>query len=241
MLVELRQGLAVPRRQHLDVAHPCPLQPLEDRPEPHAVGIVGIELPGILHQRRERQGLAAGAGAKVDDLLAGPGAGEQGRDLRAFVLHLVPAFAVAGLGLDMRAAAGARRLLDAHPERRMRRRLRLEAAQRLQHLVAIGLQRVRPEIDGSAAGERRPFLRRPRPERALEFGREPFRIIAPDMGRRIGAGSSRLQPGELGLGSAALAHGGRHRQAAATSSGVMPQPVTSVRSTSARGLPSPMA
>ena len=91
--------------QHLNIPHSCPLQPLEDRPKAQAVGIVGVELAGILHERREPERLAARAGAKIEDLLLGAGAREQRRELRAFVLDLVPAFAVAGLRLEMRAAA----------------------------------------------------------------------------------------------------------------------------------------
>src|SRR5207237_9926585 len=40
------------------------------------------------HHRCQRQGLAAGAGAEIDHLLAGLGRGEQGRESRALVLDL---------------------------------------------------------------------------------------------------------------------------------------------------------
>ena len=80
----------------------------------------------------------------------------------------------------------------------MRRGLRLETAQRLQHLVAIGLQRVRPEVDRGAPRERRPLLGRAGPEGAVEFAREPLRIIAPDISRRIGRELA-AQAGKLGL------------------------------------------
>jgi hypothetical protein len=106
--------------------------------------------------------------------------------LRALVLHLVPALAVTWLGLDMRAAARPRRLLDADAQWRVGRGSRLEAAERLQHLVAIGLQRVHPEIDGSAPRQRRPLLARPRAEGSAELRLEPFRIVAPHMRGRVG-------------------------------------------------------
>ena len=58
---------------------------------------------------------------------------------------------------------------------------RLETAQRLQHLVAVGFQRVHPEIDRRAPRERRPLLGRAGAEGALEFAREPLRIIAAEL------------------------------------------------------------
>ena len=61
----------------LHVARAGALQPLEDRREPVAVGIVGEDLAAILHARGERQRLAAGAGAEIEHLLAGLCAGQQ--------------------------------------------------------------------------------------------------------------------------------------------------------------------
>jgi hypothetical protein len=52
----------------LNVAHPCPLQALEDWPKPRAVGIIGIELAGILHGGSEGERLAAGPGTEIEDL-----------------------------------------------------------------------------------------------------------------------------------------------------------------------------
>ncbi len=115
----------------------------------------------------------------------------------------------------------------------------LEAAQRLQHLVAIGLQRVHPEIDGSAAGERRPLLARARAEGSAELRLEPFRIVAPHISGRVG-GNFSPEPGKLGSDKGSGAWGPAPARAA-TSSGLKRQLVTSVRSTSARGLASPMA
>ena len=195
---ELAQRAPVARRQHLRVPHPGPLQPLEDRAKPHAVAVIGVELPGILHERGERQGLAAGPGAKIDDLRLGLGAGEQRRELRALVLHLEPAFAVAGLGLDMGAPAGARGLHDAHPRRRMGCRRRIEALQRLQHLLARRFQRVHPEIDRRPPGKRGALLAGPRAERPLELRLKPLRIIAAD-GRRSIVRHIAREPRALGF------------------------------------------
>src|SRR5262245_19933181 len=128
---ELGEALALAWGQHLNVPHPCSLQPLEDRPKAERIGIVSVELTRILHQRRERQGLAASARAKIDDLLARACAGKQRRELRALVLNLVPAFAVTGLRLEMRIAGRPRTLRDADPKGRERRRRWLETPQRL--------------------------------------------------------------------------------------------------------------
>src|SRR5665809_165089 len=67
----------------------------------------------------------------------------------------------------------------------MRRRHGRETAQRLQHLVAIGLQGVDPEIDRRAFGQSRTLLSRAFAEGAGELGRKPLRIIATNMLRRI--------------------------------------------------------
>ena len=51
---------------------------------------------------RKRQRLAAGAGAEIEHLLAGLGAREQRRELRALVLHLDKALNEGRLGMDRR-------------------------------------------------------------------------------------------------------------------------------------------
>ena len=89
------------------------IEPGVDRREPALVGIGCVKLSMILHRRRKRERLAAGAGAQIKDLLLRPAAGEQRRKLRALVLNLVPAFAVTGLGLDMGASPWPRALQDA--------------------------------------------------------------------------------------------------------------------------------
>src|SRR5579884_4414266 len=50
--------------------------------------VAGDELAAVSHQSGERQALAAGPGAEIDDPHAGPGIGEQGRHLRTLVLDL---------------------------------------------------------------------------------------------------------------------------------------------------------
>ena len=91
------------RRAHLDVARARALEPVVDRREPALVVVGGVELALVLHRRRERQRLAAGAGAEVDHLLAGLGAGKQRGKLRALVLDLDQALDEGRLGMDRRA------------------------------------------------------------------------------------------------------------------------------------------
>ena len=80
--------------QHLRVAHAGPLQPLEDRPQPLGVAVIGVDLAGVAHGGSESQRLAAGACTNIEHLLARTRACHQCGDLRALVLHLVPAAAV---------------------------------------------------------------------------------------------------------------------------------------------------
>ena len=96
-------------------------QPLVDRRE-LALVVVGRDQPALaLHHRRQRQRLAAGAGAEIDHLLAGLCRRQQRRELRALVLHLDGALDEILLGMD----AGIARIgakLDAQADRRPRRR-----------------------------------------------------------------------------------------------------------------------
>ena len=71
----------------------------------------------ILHRGRERQRLAAGAGAEIDHLLARLCAGEQRRKLRALVLHLDQPLMKAGSAWIAGFLASAA-CADAQPERR---------------------------------------------------------------------------------------------------------------------------
>src|SRR5690606_33081455 len=98
-------GLFVACGQNLRVAHAGSFQPLENGAELHAIGIVGVNLPGVLHDGGHGQRLTAGPGAEIENLTARRGAGEKGSDLTRLVLDLEPAFAVPGLGLDVRRAA----------------------------------------------------------------------------------------------------------------------------------------
>ena len=68
--------------------------PLEPWPQPGQAGLVGVEgqhLALVAHARRQRQRLAAGARAEVDDPLAAPGRAAFGNGLAAGILQLEPA------------------------------------------------------------------------------------------------------------------------------------------------------
>ena len=167
------------------IVHAGARQPLIDRRQLPLV-VVGRDQPALaLHHRRQRQGLAAGAGAEIDHLLAGLCGRQQRRQLRALVLHLDRALDEILLGMDA-GIAGVGAEFDAQAERRPWRRLHAEMGQRGQHLLAFGLQGVDAQI------ERRPARHRGRlgdavvAEHLRQIAVEPFRIIAGDMRRRLG-------------------------------------------------------
>ena len=172
--------------QHLRVAHAGPLQPLQDRSQPQGVSVVGIDLAGVAHGRGKGQRLAAGACTDIEHLLARARARHQRGDLRALVLHLVPAAPVPDLGLHVGLSARPVRRRQPHADRRQRRRDGSEARQRLQHLLAIGLQRVDAQVDRGATGQRRAFLGGRLAEGAGEGRLQPVGIVAAHRRRRIG-------------------------------------------------------
>ena len=116
---------------------------------------------------------------------------------------------------------GALRRRQPHADRRQRRRHGREARQRLQHLVAVGLERVDAQIDRGAAGQRRAFLGRRRAEGAREGGLEPVGIVAahrrpahrPARARDRPACSASLSGSRACGEPSALAIDGRGRQA----------------------------
>ena len=59
-----------PGVQHLHVARAGPLQALEDRAQPRALVVVGVDLAGVVHGGGNRQRLAAGTCTNVEHLLA---------------------------------------------------------------------------------------------------------------------------------------------------------------------------
>ena len=104
--------------------------------------------------RCERQGLAAAAGAEIDHLLAGLGAGEERHELRALVLDLDPALQEFGLRLHGRTAPVLARR-DAQAQRRERRLDGVEMRQGIVRLLAGGhLQGVYPQVERRTGGER---------------------------------------------------------------------------------------
>src|ERR1051325_7905996 len=85
-------------RPALDIADPGAAQADAGALQAPSGGIAGDELAAVLHLRGEREGLAAGAGAEIDDPHARPRTGEQGGQLRALVLHLDEAVPEGGGG-----------------------------------------------------------------------------------------------------------------------------------------------
>ena len=144
------------------------------------VGVGGVDLPLILHRRGERQRLAARARAKVEDLHAGLGFRQERGELRALVLQLDEALDIGRVGGERRRAP-VRAHGDAQAHGRERRRLGLEMRERAERLVAIGLEKIHPEVDGRALGERPALLRGGRAEARLELRREPFGEIPNNM------------------------------------------------------------
>ena len=80
-------GLCDSGSQNLQIANARALHPFEDGLQLVAVVVVGVELTGVLHQRRERHRFAARAGAKIEHLFPRSGTGEESGDLRTLVLN----------------------------------------------------------------------------------------------------------------------------------------------------------
>ena len=155
-----------------------------DRREPALVAVGRVDLAVILHHRRERQGLAARAGAQVDHLLAAPRACEQRGELRTLVLHFDHALDERRLRVDR----GAFRLCpqtDAQAERRPSGWLAAQFGERGGCGIAVGLEHIDPQVEGRARRERAEFRRSLLAEDASKLRVEPLGIIAGDPRRRV--------------------------------------------------------
>ena len=75
------------RGAHLHIAHARARDPLVDRRELPLADVGCVELSAIVHRRRQRQRLAAGACGEIDNLLAGLCSGEQSGELRSLILN----------------------------------------------------------------------------------------------------------------------------------------------------------
>ena len=71
------------------------------------IGITGDQARARCKTLRERQGLATGTGAEIDDTACGLGADQQGGDLRALVLHFDQSVTVGVEAGDVGAAGNA--------------------------------------------------------------------------------------------------------------------------------------
>ena len=235
-----RQQCGLVARLHdLHVAHARALQALEDRAELSFVGVVGIDLARVLHAGGERQRLAARACAQIENLLARRGTGEQGRDLRALVLHLKPALAVRGLGFEGRAARRPFGRGDAHALRRQRRRhtasLRSSAFKTFSR-VAFSVLTLRST--GARALRAAPSSAAPAPNARSNDGSSQSGM-SPAIAAGVSAGSaapSRAVSSSVSGESACS----EPSAVAATSAAVMPKARGAAPSASARGVSAPI-
>ncbi len=138
----------------LDIAGAGALQPIEDWREARLVGVPGMDLPLVFERRRQRQRLAATAGAIIEDLFAGLREDEIGDDLAALVLDLEPALLESRLGLDVGHARRALSRRDTQALAGDDGRFRTGLGKLFEHLVAIRLQRVDAKIQRSALRQR---------------------------------------------------------------------------------------
>ena len=120
--------------------------------EPFGAHVEGIQAAGVAHQCAEREGLAAGTGAKIDHHFAAPGRDQLREQLRAFVLHLERA------GLEQRMPVDRRLVHQAHAIGRIRRGRSLEHRPTFnelrEHRRAIGLEPVHAQVERGRAIER---------------------------------------------------------------------------------------
>ena len=111
--VELRaqrfERLLVATLEDLDVANAGAFDALEDGLQAVAIVVVGEDLAGVLHLRRERQRLAAGSCTQIQHLKARAGSSEKGGKLGAFVLDFAPAGLKSGFGFEVGRARSADR------------------------------------------------------------------------------------------------------------------------------------
>ncbi len=168
----------------LDIADAGAAQPLAGAFEPPRRDIAGDELAAVFHLGGERQRLAAGAGAEIDDPHAGARIGEEGGQLRALVLHLDEP-------VLERVRRGERRaVLEPEAERRPRRRLGVDVlgGERAAGGLAVGLQRVDAQVERGRGVERRHLVFEAAAINRRQMRFEPVRQIAGDGARHLRVG-----------------------------------------------------
>ena len=127
----------------MNVAHSGARRARGERGEALGRNIHGVDAPRAAHQHRERERLAAGAGAVIGDHLAAPRRGEPREKLAAFVLHLDEPVTKKLVVIDRRLPG------EAHAGRRVRRRRSLDAVVReaRENLVAARARKVRAQVE----------------------------------------------------------------------------------------------
>ena len=157
-----------------------------------------VQLPLVVHQRGDRQRLAAAASAKVQRLLARLRAAGKAGELRALVLNFDITLHVGGLGIHRRAAAvGLQR--NAHADGRQRAGFWLQVLQLFHRPGAVALVDIDAQVERRAGGQRRALIGGIGPESSREMGGEPFRIIAAHMvGRALQRAGGKVPALRLG-------------------------------------------
>ena len=172
------------RRAHLHVARARALEAIVDRRQPPLVVVGGEDLALVLHHRRQRQRLAAGAGAEIDHLLARLGAARTARQAAS----LRPALRSCLSGTPARHGSPGswrrRRAGCAGPRATSASAPASRSASIAGGLVAVGLERVDAQIERRARGQRRALLR---PRRRRRRGRNADRAIPDNRRRRAAA------------------------------------------------------
>jgi hypothetical protein len=159
----------------LGVVHPGPAQPLHRALQPRRRNVAGREAAPVPHGRRQGEGLAAGAGAVIRHPHPRPGAGEEGDELAALVLHLDQPFLEGVGGGDGPA------LRHAQPPRREGHRLRPDPLRRERRRGAVArrLQQVGAEVERRRRHHRSRFFAEARPEAGAEARQHPIRQLEP--------------------------------------------------------------
>ena len=158
------------RGADLDVARAGALEPRVDRREAALVEIGRVDLAALLHHGRERQRLAAGAGAEIDHLLAGLGAAQQRGELRAFVLHFDHALEKRRLGMDRRAFGVRRPSRCAGRPATSASASTSRCASASRRLVAVRLEGVDPQVERRARASAAPSAARSSPNTRARYG-----------------------------------------------------------------------
>src|SRR5439155_19108130 len=136
-------GVVGTDRPALDIVRAGAAQPLRRAVEAALIDVHRHHAALVVHAGGDRQGLAAGAGAVIRDLHAGPAVDQRRHDLRALVLHFHQAV------LESVARHDGEPALQPEAAGRIGHRLGLDAftVQRRARLLHFGLQAIDAQVD----------------------------------------------------------------------------------------------